>query len=247
MPLPTAFLKLEQLPDRGALAGDDQLYVKTSGLLNRKTTLDDIAAYATGGLAGEVAALEVAVSGLSADVTSLSGDVSALTATVSGLSTTVSGLSTTVASHTTTLASHSAELATHQAAIDGAADEIADIETVQLPAKQGHSVRLDDIVAASTGIVVNDAAASAVVRAIAAVDGKITVSNGNGVSGNPTIGFGSVALADLTDGAATEAELADHEARLDALELELANTVYYQTEAGQTFETEDGNPWELLV
>lgn len=42
-------------------------------------------------------------------------------------------------------------------------------------------------------------------RTITAADAKITVSNGNGVSGNPTVGFGSVTLDNLSDVTITSA------------------------------------------
>jgi hypothetical protein len=50
------------------------------------------------------------------------------------------------------------------------------------------------------GLMIRTAAGSYTNRLIAVADAKLTVSNADGTAGNPTLGFGSVALADLSDG-----------------------------------------------
>jgi hypothetical protein len=51
------------------------------------------------------------------------------------------------------------------------------------------------------GLMVRTGAGSYTNRSIAVTDAKLTVSNADGTAGNPTLGFGTVALADLNDGA----------------------------------------------
>lgn len=53
-----------------------------------------------------------------------------------------------------------------------------------------------------TGLVVGNGSDGFTGRSIAVADAKLTVSNGSGVSGNPTIGFGSVASTDLSNSSA---------------------------------------------
>jgi len=53
----------------------------------------------------------------------------------------------------------------------------------------------------SSGIIARTGSGTFSARTISAFSSKIIVSNGNGVSGNPTIGLGSVASSDLTDAA----------------------------------------------
>jgi hypothetical protein len=50
------------------------------------------------------------------------------------------------------------------------------------------------------GLMVRLGAGSYTTRSIAVADAKLTIADGDGVAGNPTVGFGSVALADLSDG-----------------------------------------------
>lgn len=50
------------------------------------------------------------------------------------------------------------------------------------------------------GLMTRTAAGTYTSRSIAVVDAKLTVSNGDGVSGDPTLGFGSVAASDLSNG-----------------------------------------------
>jgi hypothetical protein len=50
------------------------------------------------------------------------------------------------------------------------------------------------------GLMIRTGAGNYTNRSIAVANAKLTVSNADGAAGNPTLGFGSVALADLSDG-----------------------------------------------
>lgn len=82
---------------------------------------------------------------------------------------------------------------------------ISDVTGLQtaLDGKQPLDADLTALAALSgTGIAVRTAADTWTTRSIAVGSAKLTVSNGNGVSGNPTVDFGAVSLLDLDDVAA---------------------------------------------
>jgi hypothetical protein len=80
-------------------------------------------------------------------------------------------------------------------------DKIESIQT-QIDGKQALDATLTALAAYNTnGLLTQTAADTFTGRTITAGSAKISISNGNGVSGNPTVDLGSVASTDLSDSA----------------------------------------------
>jgi len=86
------------------------------------------------------------------------------------------------------------------AVFDGTTGKLIKDGGATLASKQDQDNLLDSIsTLSSNGIIVRQNANDAETRSIVAGSAKITVSNGDGVSGNPTINLGSVSISDITN------------------------------------------------